>query len=89
MEEERKPSSPYAEMPQSVRQERAKLLIAQAATGAAVSYGLTLIETAAAVEGVLSDLRGNVLALVASQYQEAAVPQPPMAEVPKADRKTA
>lgn len=73
MEAEQTPTAnPYASMPQSVRIESAKTVIAQAISGASLSYGLTMPEAVMAAEAALADLQRNMLAFMASQYQQLA-----------------
>lgn len=72
--------SPENGLPQFARMEAARLVVTQAANGAAGTYHLTLPEIAYVVEGVLSDFRGSALAFSAAQYQQAVTPE---AEEPK------
>lgn len=56
-------------LPQFARLESARLIVSQAANGAAATYGLTLPEISYVLEGVLCDFRGSALALGAAQYE--------------------
>lgn len=65
-------SSLDGHLPQFARLEAARLIVSQAANGAAATYRLTLPEVAYVLEGVLSDFRGSLLALGASQLSRPA-----------------
>lgn len=75
MEAVPKQTNPYAAMPQSVRIEGAKTVIAQAISGASISYGLSMPEAVMAAEAAIGDLQRSLLVLVANQYQQLAVPE--------------
>lgn len=73
--EPKQPANPYAAMPQSMRVENAKTVIAQAISGASISYGLNMPEAVMAAEAALGDLQRSMLSFMANQYQQLAVPE--------------
>lgn len=66
-----------ADMPQNVRMANARLVLSQAVSAAAATYRLTISETVAVVEGVLSEQRGSLVAFQAAQYERLMNPGPP------------
>lgn len=62
------------ELPQNVRMWNARSIVSQATQAAANNYRLTVSETVAVVEGVLAEMRGNLLAFQAAQFERATTP---------------